>query len=128
MTGRLRRYVRVAVVAVFLLPLLTLLLLAFERCWTYWSYRTQAGSYISDIEKFKLEHGFYPDPRTQMIVPQVSPYSYGSDGQRYCVGFSLYIDDDYTYCSQTGEWVVGLGTIFEWPTGSWPPTAAPNDK
>jgi len=121
MTGRLGRYVTVAVVAVFLLPLL-------ERYWTYWSYRTQAGSYISDIEKFKLEHGFYPDPRTQMIVPQFDPHSYGSDGQRYCVGFSLYIDDDYTYCSQTGEWVWGLGKIFDWPTGSWPPTAAPNDK
>ena len=125
MTGRLGRYVTVAVVALFLLPLL---LLTFERYWTYWSYRTQAGSYVSDIEKFKLEHGFYPDPRTQMIVPQFGPHSYGSDGQRYCVGFSLYIDDDYTYCSQTGEWVWGLGTIFDWPTGSWPPTAAPNDK
>ena len=103
MSGRLERYVSVVVVAVLILPFL-MLLLTFERYWTYWSYRTQAESYISEIENFKLVHGLYSDPRTQTIVPEFSPYSYGSDGERYCVRFMINLDDDYSFCSQTREW------------------------
>jgi hypothetical protein len=115
-------------VAVLLLPLLLLVAIFLGHHWAYWSRRSQAESYISQIEKFKLEHGSYPDPRTQTIVPFFSPFSYGTDGQQYCVGFMIYFDDDYHYCSTNREWAFGLGQIFDWPTGPWPPAPAVDEK
>jgi len=132
MTSRLRRYITVTLGVVALLPLILALLLIIAflvgHHWTYWSRRSQAESYISQIEKFKSEHGSYPDPRIQMIVPQFSPFSYGSDGRAYCVRFMIFIDDDYHYCSSTREWAFGVGPIFDWPTDPWPPAPAVNGK
>jgi hypothetical protein len=128
MVGRRERcVVLIVATALLLLPLLVALLLVVERYWTYWARRGQAESYISQIETFKQERGVYPDPRVQTIVPEFSPYFYGSDGRQYCVGLMLGIDDTYSYCSHTREWVFGVGTIFDRPD-PWPLAAAPNEK
>jgi hypothetical protein len=116
--------------AVALLPLVLLSLLiaavTLYPVWAYWVHRIEADGYIGRIERFKSEHGFYPDPRTQTIVP--SPYSYGSDGREYCVAFTIGFDDDNYYCTPTREWTFGEGTSFDWPEGPWPPMATPDSK
>jgi hypothetical protein len=125
MRGRGGRYIEMMLGAVLLLPLVLILLLLIglqvTHYWTYWERRRQADIYVSQIEQWKSELGAYPDPRTQTIVPFFSPYYYGSDGHQYCIGFMIYFDDDYTYCSTTREWKEGLGIIFPWPAGQdWP--------
>lgn len=122
---RFKRYAMMMLAGVLLLPPLLVgllfILLHVHHYWTYWERRNQADVYISQIESFKLANGYYPDPRVQTIVPEFSPYAYGSDGRQYCVGFMIYFDDDYSYCSSTQTWVDGLDEIFPWPAGSWPP-------
>jgi hypothetical protein len=111
-------------------PVLVLLLfvwLVLAENATYWDFRRQAESYIPQIENFKLQHGFYPDPRTQTIVPETGPVGYASDGEDYCVSFSIWMDPTYNYCSQTQKWADGVGTVFDWPTGPWP-SGAPSKK
>ena len=130
MSSRINRYVKVTLAAVLLVPLVLILLLfawsVLAENLTYWDFRRQAESYIPKIEKFKLQHGFYPDPRTQTIVPEIGPVGYASDGEDYCVSFAIWFDPTYSYCSQTQKWAED-GPVFDWPTGPWPP-GAPSKK
>ena len=124
MSSRLGRYVKVTLAAVLLTPpvlvLLFWALIVLGENLMYWDLRWQAETYIPQIEKFKLQHGFYPDPRAQTIVPEYGSFFYGSDGEDYCVGFSIGFDNAYDYCSQTQKWASGVDPIFPWPTGPWP--------
>jgi hypothetical protein len=134
MTSRRKRITTVTLLAVILSPLVLLFLLiaalTLHPVWGYWLCRMEANGYIAQIEQFKSEHGFYPDPRTQTIVPwsESSPYRYDSDGREYCVSFTIGFDDDNYYCTPTREWIFGEGINFEWPEGSWPPIAAPDGE
>jgi hypothetical protein len=97
--------------SVLLLALLLLLIAAsIPRSWPYW-YMRQAESYVSEIEKFKTENGYYPDEVNQTIVElsESNPYFYESDGKQYCVGFSVGFDDTYRFCSTTQKWTYGGG-------------------
>jgi len=45
-----------------LLPLMIVASVAsIPRSRWYWSYMRQAEGYVSEVEKFKTEHGYYPD-------------------------------------------------------------------
>jgi len=89
--------------------LLFMIAASIPRCWWYWSYMRQAASYVSEIEKFKAEHGYYPDEDNQKIIEisESNPYFYESDGKQYCVGFSVGFDDTYRFCSTTQKWRYG---------------------
>jgi len=113
--SRIARYVRMTLGSMLLLALLLLLIAAslpnIPRSWWYWSYMRQGESYVSEIEKFKTEHGYYPDENTQKIIEisESKPYFYESDGKQYCVRFSVGLDDTYRYCSITQKWTYGGG-------------------
>ena len=115
MNGRRVRYVGMTLGSMLLLAWLLLLIAAslphIPRSWWYWSYMRQADSYGSEIEKFKTEHGYYPDENDQKIVElsESNPYFYESDGKQYCVGFSVGFDDTYRFCSTTQKWTYGAG-------------------
>jgi hypothetical protein len=110
MIGRIARYVMMTLGSMLFLALMLLSIAAcIPRSWWYWSYMRQAESYVSEIEKFKTEHGYYPDENTQKIVEisDSNPYFYESDGRQYCVGFSVGFDDTYRFCSTTQSWTYG---------------------
>ena len=89
--------------------------------WLYWHYKTKAESYISEIESFKREHGYYPDEDTQTIFQRAddNTYFYESDGQQYCIGFNIGFDYTYRYCSATQKWTFGaVGPIHSTQTNS----------
>jgi len=95
----------------FVALLLLWIAVSMPRSWWYWSYMRQAETYVLQFEKFKTEHGYYPDEDNQKIVElsESNPYFYESDGKQYCVGFSVGFDDTYRFCSTTRKWTYGSG-------------------
>ena len=112
LAGRIARYVGITLACMLFVTLLLLwIAVSMPRSWWYWSYMRQAESYVSQFEKFKTEHGYYPDEDNQKIVElsESNPYFYESDGKEYCVGFSVGFDDTYRFCSTTQKWTYGSG-------------------
>lgn len=115
MSGRRVPYVWLTLASIPLLASLLFWMAVFiPRSWWYWSYMRQADGYVREIEKFKTEHGYYPDENSQTIIERSESdpnYFYESDGKQYCVGFSSGFDDTYRFCSSTQKWTYGGGSI-----------------
>lgn len=108
MVHRIGRCIALAFGGMLLLTLLSVMAINLLWFGLYLSYKRQAETYISEIEKFKIEHGYFPDKTKQTIVPELSPFFYDSNGRQFCVGFSIGFDNVYSYCSATQGWTDGL--------------------
>jgi hypothetical protein len=63
----------------------------------------EAASYISKIDEFKNQNGYYPPTDRQKIVHDDN-FVYKTDGMQYCIGYAVGFDLDYRYCSATKKW------------------------
>lgn len=111
MSDRLRRYAKMTLAALLLAPLVLIPLLracvTIDEYWTYWNQRKHAESYILRVEQFKVAHGYYPDAETIGLHSEDTPFFYLSDSKNYCIGFVIWFDPTYAYCSQNRKWEKG---------------------
>lgn len=73
----------------------------------YWTKIRQVESYVEQIEKYRRDHGRYPDEQQQTIVPRDeagNPYFYKGGGSGYEVGFTVGFDEEYVFSSTTKRW------------------------